>query len=283
LNLFIALEKLTKNILSILEKTEVLVITAGAGMSADSGIPTYRGENGTWGQLEGEWQIPIRELMTPQFINENPLYMWRRFAKGRLALQNVQPHQGFYILKKWIEEFNWKYFVLTSNVDEMFQKAGFDSGRVFEVHGSGKYLQCTLPCSKSFWLNKIEFDPYKENLSIEELPKCPFCGRLARPNVYIFNDRTYVRSLSKAQKERYQYFLNKNKDRSFLVIEIGAGKKVITIRKHTEKLMSQQKATVLRINPFEAGIDAPHISLPDTALRTLKNLYQNIKILRENA
>lgn len=265
-----------EQILSQLEQAEVMVITAGAGMSADSGIPTYRGENGAWGQLEGELQGEITNIMTPEFINQNAILMWRRFARGKQKAHLYKPHEGYHILKDWEERFSLDTFIVSSNVDGMFQKTGFTENQVFEVHGAGAFQQCTLPCHQGIWENNPQFNPEREDLTENDLPKCPVCGRLARPNVYIFKDKTFVRKRVDNQKQNYDYFIERNDGKKFLVLEIGAGNTVKTIRHHTKRLVRNQEAWVIRINLLDAVIESPHLGIADTALQSLKKIQQYI-------
>ncbi|MEO1652181.1 MAG: Sir2 family NAD-dependent protein deacetylase, partial [Bacteroidota bacterium] len=253
----------------LLSSSQALVILAGAGMSADSGIPTYRGENGTWGRIEKELNRNVVDIMTPQFIQENPLYMWKRFSQGYEHLKKVKPHRGYFILRKLIQFFELPSFVLTSNVDRLFVKAGFREDQVFEVHGAGGFLQCTVPCWEEVWQSDYSIYHRARNLQLAHLPKCPNCGSLLRPNVHIFRDKHFVNSRIRKQKQRYQAFLDHHRQDSILVIEIGSGPTIKTIRNHTQKLRRDYRGRVIRINPYDSEIVAPHLSLATKALEAL--------------
>ena len=88
------------------------------------------------------------------------------------------------------------YFVLTSNVDGLFLKAGYDSGLVHEVHGVVRKFQCSIPCKRVVW----EPNNYKFNIDYttmqvnNNLPTCPHCKAIARPNIFMFDDsdKTYI-------------------------------------------------------------------------------------------
>ncbi|NJO03711.1 MAG: hypothetical protein HC880_20405 [Bacteroidia bacterium] len=140
------LQETIHNLADRIRKANVLIFNTGAGMSADSGIPTYRGEDGTWGRLEKEFNQPVTEIMTPQFIRENPLFMWKRFSTGMARSKQIQPHAGYYLLHNWTNRLRLPYFAVTSNVDRQFAQAGFAEERIYEVHGAGGFLQCTVPC-----------------------------------------------------------------------------------------------------------------------------------------
>ncbi|MEM6299869.1 MAG: Sir2 family NAD-dependent protein deacetylase [Bacteroidota bacterium] len=257
-----------------LEKAEALVLTIGAGMSADSGIPTYRGQGGAWGQLEGELKGEITDIMTPEFINRNPVLMWKRFARGKQKAHLYPPHKGYHVLKDWQDRFSLDTFVVSSNVDGMFQRVGFKEEQILEVHGSGAFQQCTLPCHQGIWENNPKFDPEKESVSVDELPRCPVCGRLARPNVFIFKDKTFVRKRVDEQRNNYDLFLARNEGKRFLVIEIGAGNTIKTIRFHTRRLIRNQNAWAIRINLLDAEIEHPHLGIAETALNSLTEINE---------
>ncbi|MCU0447281.1 MAG: hypothetical protein MUE85_20490 [Microscillaceae bacterium] len=258
-----------------LQNAEVLLLLTGAGMSADSGIPTYRGEDGSWGRWEKEFNKHITELMTPQFIQENPVYMWKKFSRGLAHLKTVEPHLGYHILWQWIQKFDYQYFIITSNVDGQFQKAGFSPQQVYEVHGASGYLQCATPCWDKVW--QEDYSIYAEvNLDEMNLPQCPNCGKLVRPNVYIFQDKTFVPTRVRAQKNRLEDFLTIHQNKKIVVLEIGAGAVVKTIRHWTNRLIRDYQAQVIRINPNagDAHIVEPHLSLIDTGLKALQKLNE---------
>lgn len=255
-----------------LSSAEVLLVFSGAGMSADSGLPVYRGENGSWGRFEKEFGKNITELMTPAFIRQYPVEMWKRFSRGLAHLKQVQPHEGYGILMKWIQNFGLEYFAVTSNVDGLFIKAGFDQERVYEIHGASGYLQCTIPCRPLVWQEDYALYHEKEDLTYEDLPKCPHCRELVRPNVYIFKDRTFVPTRTSGQRECWEDFIKKHRHKKTLCLEIGAGPTIRTIRRLTEKVKTHPQTLALRINPHEYDIDPPHLFLATTALEALRLL-----------
>jgi NAD-dependent SIR2 family protein deacetylase len=267
-----------KEIKEVFEESEILILNTGAGMSADSGIPTYRGEDGSWGRWEKEFDKHITELMTPKFIADNPVYMWQRFSRGLAYLQNIQPHQGYYWILDWIKKYNWEYFAITSNVDGQLQKAGFSPEKVYEVHGANGYLQCTKPCWDRVW--QQDYSIYNDlSIHSDNLPKCPNCGSLLRPNVYIFQDKTFVPTRVRTQKSKFDSFLSQANHKKIVVLEIGAGAVVKTIRHLTNKMIREHQARVIRINPdtIDAEINAPNISMVEKALNAIEKINDFIK------
>jgi len=254
-------------------QAEAVVIHTGAGMGRDAGLADYRGDDGgQWGGLEAKTGKSIFELVTPKNFKENPQFAWQFFGERLAEFQEKPPHEGYFLLKKWIEKFGWDYFIQTSNIDRHFQQAGFPEERIREVHGSLSHFQAEDPEQyPEVWGNTI---PPKQLLTDAQqgiFPKTPDGKQPARPNVYMFRDFTYVASRSKAQKENYLTFLEKNKTKKIVVFEIGSGPHVQTIRIKTRELR-KLGAFVIRINPKDFKIKTPHIGLSLGALEALQAL-----------
>lgn len=260
-----------------LTTSQAIVINTGAGMGVDSGLPDFRGDDGIWGKVEGENQQSIFELSNPKSFEENPQMIWTLFAKRMKSYQATTPHQGFQILLQWIAKLNLDYFVLTSNIDSQFQKAGFAEDKIRELHGSLAYLQSTQPeLSKKIWKNELEIDQLLQEIQNGIFPICPVSKVMARPNVYMFRDFTYIDTRSKAQEQNFQAFLQKNQNKNLLVFEIGSGPHVQTIRVKTRMLKSDYNAKIVRINPKDYAIKPPHIGIAEGALVALKEIDEYI-------
>ena len=158
-------------------------------------------------------------------------------------------------------------FVLTSNVDGQFQKAGFDPARIVEIHGSIHALQCLRPCSGDTW-DAASFVPDVDAAAcrlIGEPPRCPRCGGLARPNILMFGDWGWHERRTAAQGRRLRGWLNKVE--RLVVIELGAGTNVPTVRIMSESL----GGPLIRINPTEPGLGgADGVSVAKGALEALR-------------
>lgn len=119
-------------------EADSLLITAGAGMGVDSGLPDFRGPQGFWRAypaLRAE-QINFQDIANGMAFVENPRRAWG-FYGHRLALyRKTVPHAGFEILRQLSSRLQHEAFIYTSNVDGQFQKAGFTEARMVECHGS---------------------------------------------------------------------------------------------------------------------------------------------------
>jgi len=257
-----------------LKRAEVLVITAGAGMGVDSGLPDFRGDKGFWKAYPPYERLGISfvEAANPVHFALDPAFGWGFYGHRASLYRETAPHEGFRILLSWIKRFGLDYFVATSNVDGHFQKAGFAEEKVYEVHGSIHYLQCITPCSDAIWENREEVPVDTSTMRAQHIPRCPRCGAVARPNILMFGDFSWISYRTDAQNRRFTDFLYRHRGARMVVMEMGAGTAVPTIRRLTEHLSRTLGATAVRINPREPHIDRPHISLPCGALEGLKGI-----------
>jgi len=247
-----------------------LVVATGAGMGVDSGLPDFRGERGFWNAYPMYERLGLSfvDAANPQHFEEDPAFGWG-FYGHRLGLYRAtEPHRGYAILRRWIERFRLPWFAVTSNVDGQFQKAGFDEAGIVEVHGSIHHLQCTSPCSDDIWENREAVEVDQGSMRARQVPGCRHCARVARPNILMFGDASWVPDRSHAQQRRFDSFLGEHGER-LLVLEIGAGTAVATIRFITERLGRGEGTVVVRVNPREPEIRSPHIALPVGALEAL--------------
>lgn len=262
-----------KRAAKVIKDAEVFVITAGAGMGVDSGLPDFRGEQGFWKAYPAYARLGISfvECANPQHFDNDPSFGWGFYGHRTNLYRNTVPHDGFHIIAKWIERKGAEYFVVTSNVDGQFQKAGYDANRIFEVHGSIHWLQCQAPCNSNIWRNDevIRIDEATMRAR-QPLPRCNDCGGVSRPNILMFGDWSWLPDRTHIQENAFNQFLAANANRRIAVIEMGAGSSIPTIRATSERIgWDLEYATVIRINPREPEINTPHISIPCGALEAL--------------
>ncbi len=246
----------------IIRSAEALVITAGAGMGVDSGLPDFRGNQGFWNAYPMYERLGLSfvQAANPQHFDDDPQFGWGFYGHRTNLYRATVPHHGFTLLRDWIKEFDLDYFIVTSNVDGQFQKAGFSEERIYEVHGSIHHLQCTVPCQRHIWPNDAEYVIDESTMRAVEVPKCPKCHRVARPNILMFGDYAWVSKRSALQDETFDEFLHDHQSEKMVVIEMGAGTAIPTIRHLSEQLGQRSATTVLRINPREPQIREPHFS-----------------------
>jgi len=249
---------------------ELLVVAAGAGMGVDSGLPDFRGNEGFWKAYPALRGQSFVEMANPRGFAQAPARAWG-FYGHRLALYRAtQPHAGFGLLLAWGQRLPLGVTVFTSNVDGQFQRAGFDA--VYECHGSIHHLQCTRPCSEAIWPADgfvPEVDEFECRL-LNEAPRCPRCGALARPNILMFGDDAWLDSRSARQQQRLEARLRQAQ--RLVVVELGAGTAVPSVRHFSETLVHRLDARLVRINPREAQVPVGQIGLACGALEGLRQL-----------
>lgn len=253
-----------------------LVVAAGAGMGVDSGLPDFRGDRGFWNAYPAYERLGLSfvEAANPVHFDGDPAFGWGFYGHRAELYRRTAPHRGFAILRSWADRVPGGAFVATSNVDGHFQKAGFPEERVCEVHGSLRHFQCTGPCSPTLWdAEEVRVDD--ATLRALDLPRCPRCAGVARPNVLMFGDDRWVPGRTEEQRRRLEAFLERARD-PLVVVELGAGTAVPTIRALAGHLGRRPRARVLRINPREPEILPPHVSIPLGALAALEELDRRL-------
>jgi len=167
-------------LIDILCQTKQIVVLTGAGISAESGIPTFRGEEGLWKQYRAE------DLATPIAFIKDPKLVWEWYDWRRGIIASKKPNAGHKILGRWEKIFP-NFILITQNIDGLHQKAG--SKNILELHGNIWKVRCT------------EERTITENhdIPLEEIPPhCPDCGALLRPHVVWFGESLSSSVLHKA-------------------------------------------------------------------------------------
>ncbi len=253
---------------------DALIITAGAGMGVDSGLPDFRGDQGFWQAYPMYERLGLSfvDAANPRHFERDPLFGWGFYGHRTNLYRQTEPHAGFSILLDWIVRYDLASFVVTSNVDGQFQTAGFSADRLLEVHGSIHHLQCLSPCCHDIWSNQAEFTIELTTMRAARAPACPACGGVARPNILMFGDFSWLSERTAMQEEKFGRFMAKFRGKQLVVIEMGAGSAIPTIRHLSENLGSQQGVDVIRINPREPQIGGGHFSFDVGALAGLERL-----------
>jgi NAD-dependent SIR2 family protein deacetylase len=247
---------------------EALLIGAGAGMGVDSGLPDFRGNEGFWKAYPPFKKLGLSfvKLANPYWFRHDPEQAWGFYGHRQNLYRATQPHAGFAVVRSWCERAAAGYFVFTSNVDGHFQKAGFAAERTVECHGSIEHLQCMRYCTHDIWpapMETIDIDTATFRAP-PPLPSCPRCGGLARPNVLMFGDGEWLEQRTEEQYARYTAWRKQVRGCRLVVIEIGAGTAVPTVRLECEAA----GGTLIRINPREADTPVGGFSIACDALNS---------------
>ena len=257
-----------------LRSARALVITAGAGMGVDSGLPDFRGDRGFWNAYPMYERLGLSfvDAANPGHFERDPAFGWGFYGHRTNLYRETVPHAGFALLREWIERFDLDFFVVTSNVDGQFQKAGFGDEQILEVHGSIHHLQCLSPCSEAIWDNNETIPVDFDTMRARHIPTCIHCGSVARPNILMFGDWSWLSGRTRQQERHFDEFLTDSRDLPLAVIELGAGTAIPTIRSLSERLGRQHGGAVIRINPREAQVPPPFISISCGALEGLRGI-----------
>lgn len=170
----------TEPLIEILRHTNRVAVSTGAGISAESGIPTFRGKDGLWKEFRPE------ELATPTAFNQNPKLVWEWYDWRRGIIAQKEPNPGHKVLARWEKTFS-AFSLITQNIDGLHHKAG--SRNILELHGNIWKLRCTGE------------ETITENYEtpIKEIPPlCTDCGAILRPHVVWFGEDLSPTILQKA-------------------------------------------------------------------------------------
>jgi NAD-dependent deacetylase len=171
----------SENLISTLRNAKSVCVLTGAGISAESGVPTFRGEEGLWKKFRPE------ELANFNAFIRNPELVWEWYAYRRKLIHGVKPnpaHHGLVALERSVKSFT----LVTQNVDNLHRRAG--SKNVLELHGNIERSYC-IQC------RALVPEPTLE--AVTGVPRCTQCGGLIRPDVVWFGEMLPLEVFSKAE------------------------------------------------------------------------------------
>ncbi|MEZ5290673.1 MAG: NAD-dependent deacylase [Vicinamibacterales bacterium] len=167
-----------------LRRAARITVLTGAGVSAASGVPTFRGRDGLWRQHRPE------DLATPEAFARDPALVWAWYGWRRERLRACVPNAAHTVLAAWAGR--WAGMtIVTQNVDGLHERAGAPD--VLRLHGSLWHVRCADACRTGKAPR-----PFDDVLAPEVLPRCPSCGALARPDVVWFGEPLDARVLDRA-------------------------------------------------------------------------------------
>ncbi len=159
----------SETLLTSLAKAKRVVAFTGAGMSAESGVPTFRGDDGIWKKFKPE------ELANLNAFMRNPQLVWEWYAARKRVIADVKPNPGHFALAE-MEGMFPSFAIVTQNIDNLHWRAG--SKNVFELHGNIERNYC-MKCGRNFANVYV--------LSSGAIPTCD-CGGMIRPDVVWFGE-----------------------------------------------------------------------------------------------
>lgn len=252
---------------NIIQEADAILITAGAGMGVDSGLPDFRGNEGLWKAYPPlkKAGYAFTQVESGYLFSKNPKLAWGFYGHRLNLYRETKPHYGFQLLHDLVKLKNNNYFIFTSNVDNHFQKAGFDKNKIYEVHGSIEYLQCINNCNNKVFKNHLkDMSIDMETLHVKDIPYCKECNKVTVPNILLFGGTTFNEVRVKEQNKRFLQWLSDVKDLKVVILEIGAGKTVPTIRNFNDSYSKRhENFKLIRINPLESEV----LNIDDIGIR----------------
>ncbi|MGC4113080.1 MAG: NAD-dependent deacylase [Myxococcales bacterium] len=177
----------------ISKKTQVFVLT-GAGVSAESGVRTFRDSNGLWEEHR------VEDVASPEGWERDATLVWRFYSERRRQAKAVAPNPAHLALARLEEHLGDGFFLCTQNVDGLHEAAG--SRRLVHMHGELAKSRCENPACRS--------EPFSDDglyLSGEQIPKCHLCGSRIRPHIVWFGEMPFDMHLIQRKVQACDLFL----------------------------------------------------------------------------
>ncbi|MDN5316462.1 MAG: hypothetical protein PWR08_586 [Thermoanaerobacterium sp.] len=232
---------------------EYILIGAGAGLSDAAGIK-YSGKRFTDNFYDFIEKYEMKDMYTSSFyqfktMEEKWAYWARHISLNRFETPATKLYKKFYQLVK-----EKKYFVITTNVDHQFWKAGFPDEKIFATQGDYGYIQCAVGChDKVYDDEELVREMLKKTkdckIPSELVPKCPVCGGEMDVNLrkdkYFVQDEAWYKAC-----DRYNAFVNEIQGKQVVLMELGVGFNTPSIIRYPFEMMAYQNpnATLIRLN-----------------------------------
>jgi len=172
----------SEKLLLRLKHASTVTTLTGAGISAESGVPTFRGKDGLWKDHK------IEDIATYSSFEKDPDLFWDFYNFRRKELKSIEPNLGHYALVDF-EKFFDEFALISQNIDNLHIIAG--SKNIIELHGNIMQLKCT----------KCDFEDEIEDYDYHEVPVCKQCSSVMRPDVVLFGENLLADRLRQAQEK----------------------------------------------------------------------------------
>ncbi len=157
----------------VISRADRVFVLTGAGISAESGLPTFRAEDGLWAGYR------IEDVCTPDAWERNPAGVWDFYSARRASAQKAEPNSAHRALAELESKIDDRFFLCTQNVDDLHERAG--SVRLHHMHGELAKSRCEYECGRP----PVEDRTVYANL--DQVPRCP-CGGRMRPHIVFFGE-----------------------------------------------------------------------------------------------
>lgn len=244
-----------------LAEARALLAFCGAGVSAESGVPTFRGAGGLW---EGR---PVEEVATPEGFQESPQRVWRFYAERMEGLRQVAPNPAHRVLAEMEDRYD-PFLLVTQNVDNLHERAG--SRKLVKIHGSVMETRC-LGCG---YIDQRTDPVSSDAVAAGSLPLCRECGSLLRPNVVWFGEY-----LDRGRFEQISRFFRSAEGKPGVLLIIGTSG-VVSGGYGLPELALRSGARVVEINPNPAFEGVADLVYAAPAGELLGRIWPQVKEAR---
>jgi NAD-dependent SIR2 family protein deacetylase/Flp pilus assembly protein TadD len=253
---------------ALIRGASALVFATGSELSVEFGLPDLADPDAFWRAFPAyrEQRLRFEDVSDASLFLERPRLAWGYFGSRLLAARARQPHAGVALLARLRGRAPGGGFAVTSSVEGLLLRAGFDSRRLVECRGSLHWLQCTKECGAPLTSAEelsIEVDPVTL-LARDPLPRCPACGAGARPNVLLLSDWSWDMSRVTAQDDRLQAWLARARKRelSLVVLEVGESPRLPLLRPYVRRAIRGLDARVVRISDDDCAVPEGGVGVP---------------------
>jgi len=272
----------------LLAEADFVLIGAGAGLSAAAGLNYQDAE------LFARWypqfyNLGIRSIwegITTHWApnDRNRKRFWAFWAHHIQKIRYDAPAGSVYMNLRHLVA-KKEHFVISTNVDGQFQKAGFDTKLMFTPQGDYGHFQCDQPCSDALFDNRplveqlnAHINPHELKVREEDIPRCPRCGSFLERNLR--RDENFVEAPHMEKRPAYEQFLNRSQDGKLVLLELGVGFNTPSIiRWPFERITARhQNAALIRVNLTAAeipnAIRGTSIGLPNDSARVVQDVLE---------
>jgi NAD-dependent deacetylase len=167
-----------------------ITVLTGAGISAESGIPTFRGPEGYW--TVGSKVYHPQEMATFHMFSLQPDEVWKWYLYRMGVCRQAEPNPGHRALVAMEKQFGDRFTLITQNIDGLHLRAGNTLARTYQIHGNVDYMRCSVECSGAVYPIPEAVRPKSKTESFtdsdREHLRCPLCGARTRPHILLFDE-----------------------------------------------------------------------------------------------
>ena len=219
-----------------------ITVLTGAGISAESGIPTFRGPEGYW--TIGSLVYQPQEMATFSMFTLQPDEVWKWYLYRMGVCARAEPNPGHLALVEMERRLGDRFTLITQNVDALHLRAGNTLPRTFQIHGNVFYMRCSLECSPAVYpipaaVKAKQKDEHLTEADHEHL-RCPLCGARTRPHILLF-DESY-------NEHHYHFYssLKAARETSLLIVVGTAG--ATNLPNQVAREVARQGGAIIDIN-----------------------------------